>query len=151
MSVPARGVAVVSGSLVAVLTAPTGIGAALGGWIAASRTDGPNAGAVAGGTVGALAAIPWMTLVYLASTGMVGRIGYRSEWLRIGLTPAAPETLGPTQEVALTVLVGFGIVTAAVSGGFVAGRSTDGSDGGRRDPMRADSELSRTGDRSDRD
>ncbi|WP_152419125.1 hypothetical protein [Natrinema gari] len=106
MSVSARSVAVVSGSLVAVLTAPTGIGAVLGGWLAASRTDGPNAGVVTGGTVGTLAAIPWMTLVYLASAGVVGRIGYRGEWVRIGLTPAAPETLGPTQEVTLTVLVG---------------------------------------------
>ncbi|WP_226480152.1 hypothetical protein [Natrinema amylolyticum] len=138
MSFPIRRADVVSGSIVALLTAPTGIGAAVGGWIAARRTSHPRTGAVAGGTVGLLSAIPWAAVVYAASAGMIGRIGYHGEWFHIGLTPVAPDALVPWQEIGIAVLVALGLVAAAALGGLVAGRSSNETGEVRREPGRAD-------------
>ncbi|WP_222917855.1 hypothetical protein [Natrinema sp. SYSU A 869] len=137
MSFPVRRANVVSGSIVALLTAPTGIGAAVGGWIAARQTGRPRTGAIAGGMTGVLVAIPWAVVVYAASAGLIGRIGYHNEWLQIGLTPVAPETFVLWQEIGIAVLVALGIVTAAIFGGLLAGHSTNGPGDVRRKPIQS--------------
>jgi 4-amino-4-deoxy-L-arabinose transferase-like glycosyltransferase len=113
------------GSIVAVLTAPTGIGAALGGWLAARRAESALGGALTGAVVGLLAALPWGWLVYLASSGGIDHIGYHEDFVHVGVNPAAPETLVFWQEVSLAVLCGGIFFGTALVGGLLATLGTD--------------------------
>jgi len=113
------------GSIVAVLTAPTGIGATLGGWLAARRTESAFDGALTGGVVGLFAALPWSWLVYLAASGRIDHLGYHENFVHVGVNPAAPETLVLWQEVSLAALCGGSFLAAAVLGGLLATIGTD--------------------------
>jgi hypothetical protein len=113
------------GTIVAVLTAPTGLGAGLAGWVAARRSGGAVAGTVTGAVVGLVGAAPWAALVYLASAGAIDPVGYHEGLIHVGINPAAPETFVLWQEVGLAVLVGGIVVAAAAAGGFVAGSAAD--------------------------
>lgn len=115
---------VLLGSLVVLMTAPTGIGAALGGWLAARGTTDPLRGGVAGGVAGLLGALPWAALVYFASAGAFAPVGYHENGVHIGINTAAPELLTLWQELAITGLVAGIFVGFAVLGGIVAGLST---------------------------
>jgi 4-amino-4-deoxy-L-arabinose transferase-like glycosyltransferase len=108
------------GSIVAVLTAPTGIGAALGGWLAARRAESTLGGALTGAVVGLVAALPWSWLVYLASSGGIEHIGYHEDFVHVGVNPAAPETLVLWQELSLTALCGGLLFGATVLGCILA-------------------------------
>ncbi|WP_256298513.1 hypothetical protein [Haloarchaeobius salinus] len=115
---------VLLGSLAVLLTAPTGVGPALGGWLAGRGTTDPLRGAVAGGIAGLLGALPWATLVYLASAGAFAPVGYHENGVHVGINTAAPELLTFWQEVAIATLVAGTFVGFAVLGGIVAGLST---------------------------
>lgn len=113
------------GSLVVLSTLPTGIGAALGGWLAGHRTTTPGRGAIAGGVAGFLGALPWTALVYLASAGAFEPIGYHENGIHVGINTAAPGALAPWQEVGIAALFAAVLVAVAVGGGIVAGLSVD--------------------------
>jgi len=113
------------GSIVAVLTAPTGIGAALGGWLAARRAESTLGGVLTGAVVGLVAALPWSWLVYLASSGGIDHLGYHEDLVHVGVNPAAPETFVLWQEVSLAVLCGSVFLAAGVLGGLLATLGTD--------------------------
>jgi hypothetical protein len=108
------------GSIVAVLTAPTGIGAAVGGWLAARRAESAFGGALTGAVVGLVAALPWSGLIYLAVSGGIGHVGYHENFVHVGVNPAAPETFVLWQELSLTALCGGLFFTAALLGGLLA-------------------------------
>jgi hypothetical protein len=114
-----------AGGLVVLLTLPTGIGIALGGWLAGHRTTTPGRGAVAGGVAGLLGALPWTVLVYLASAGAFEPIGYHENGIHIGINTAAPGALAPWQEVGLAVMFATVLVAVAVGGGIAAGLPID--------------------------
>ena len=107
------------GSVVAVLTAPTGLGAALGGYLAARRAESALGGALTGAVVGLVAALPWSWLVYLAGSGGIDHVGYHEDFVHVGVNPAAPETLVLWQEVSLAVLCGSLFFGAALLGGLL--------------------------------
>lgn len=113
------------GSIVALVTAPLGVGPALGGYIAGRNAGTTVGGTVAGAVAGTVGALPWVYLVYLASAGAIEPIGYHEGWVHVGVNTAAPETFVLWQEVALAGLVGAVLVGAAVVGGFVAGLDVD--------------------------
>jgi len=113
------------GSIVAVLTAPTGIGATLGGWLAARRAESPVDGALTGAVVGIVAALPWSWLVYLAASGRLDHLGYHENFVHVGVNPAAPEALVLWQEVSLAALCGGLFVAVTVLGGFLATLGAD--------------------------
>jgi hypothetical protein len=113
------------GSIVALLTVPTGLGPALGGWLAGHRASTPVRGGLAGGAAGILGALPWAGLVYLASAGAIEPVGYHEGGVHVGINTVAPGTLPLWLEVGLAVLVAGVIVAAAVAGGIAAGLSTD--------------------------
>jgi ABC-type amino acid transport substrate-binding protein len=113
------------GSIVALVTAPLGVGPALGGWLAGRNTETPGGGAIAGAIAGIVGAAPWMWLVYLASAGKIEPIGYHEGLLHVGVNTAAPETVVLWQELALAGLVGAVIVGAAAVGGFLSGLDID--------------------------
>jgi hypothetical protein len=112
------------GSLAVLVTAPTGIGPALGGWLAGRGTTDPLRGAVAGGVAGLIGALPWATLVYLASAGAFAPVGYHENGVHVGINTAAPELFTLWQELAIAGLVAGTFVAFAVLGGIVAGLST---------------------------
>lgn len=109
------------GSIVALVTAPTGLGVALGGYIAARRTTTPFGGALAGALTGLVATVPVAALVYLASAGAIDPVGYHEGVVHVGVNTAAPGTFALWQEVALASITGGVLVGAAVLGGFLAG------------------------------
>jgi hypothetical protein len=115
---------VLLGSLAVLVTAPTAIGAALGGWLAARGTGGPLRGAVAGGVAGLLGSLPWATLVYLASAGAFAPVGYHENGIHIGINTMAPGALTLWQELGIAALMAGIFVGFAVAGGLVAGLST---------------------------
>lgn len=117
----ARLVRTVVGSIVVLLTAPTGVGPVAGGWIAATRTGNPARGAVAAGLAGLAGTLPWTALVYLASTGAIDPIGYHDGLVHVGVMTAAPGTLAPWHEVGIAVLFTGTLVALSVCGGVVAG------------------------------
>ncbi|MFD1644611.1 hypothetical protein [Haloarchaeobius litoreus] len=121
---PTRIARVLLGSVAVLVTAPTGIGAALGGWLAGRGTTDPLRGAVAGGIAGLLGSLPWAALVYLASAGAFAPVGYHENGVHVGINTAAPELLTFWQEVAIASLVAGTFVGFAVLGGLVAGLST---------------------------
>lgn len=116
---------VLLGSIVAGLTGGTGIGAVAGGWLAGRRSASPRLGALTGAVAGLLGALPWATLVYLASAGAIEPVGYHENGIHVGINTAPPGLLVPWQEVGLAALVGWTLVVAAVCGGVVAGLETD--------------------------
>lgn len=109
------------GSIVAVVTAPTGIGAALGGWLAARRTRTARGSVLAGAATGLAAALPWSRLVYLAAAGAIDPVGYNEGLVHVGVNPAAPGTFVAWQELALAGLCGVTLFSAALAGGLLAG------------------------------
>lgn len=113
------------GSIVTALTAPLGVGPALGGWLAGRRERTPGRAALLGGIAGAVGAIPWVWLVYLASAGAIEPVGYHEGGVHIGINTAAPGTFVLWQEIALAALVGAVFVGFAVGGGFLAGIDED--------------------------
>ena len=117
------------GCIVALVTAPTGIGVFLGGWLAARRSGSPVGGALTGGVAGLVAALPVATLVYLASAGAIDPIGYHEGVVHVGVNTAAPGTFALWQEVAFASVTGGVLLAAAVLGGLVAGVTTDAVDG----------------------
>ena len=117
------------GCIVALVTAPTGIGVFLGGWLAARRSGSPLGGALTGGVAGLVAALPVATLVYLASAGAIDPIGYHEGVVHVGVNTAAPGTFALWQEVAFASVTGGVLLAAAVLGGLVAGVTTDAVDG----------------------
>ena len=112
------------GSLAVLVTAPTGVAPAFGGWLAGRGTTGPLRGGLAGGVAGLLGSLPWAVLVYLASAGAFAPVGYHENGVHIGINTAAPELLTLWQELAITGLVAGTFVGFAVLGGIVAGLST---------------------------
>jgi hypothetical protein len=116
---------VLLGSIVTLVSAPTGIGPAVGGWIAGRRTGSPVAGGVAGAIAGLLGSLPMAALVFAAASGSIEPIGYHEGVVHIGVNTAAPGALVLWQELALSGLVLGVLVTAAVVGGIVAGVETD--------------------------
>lgn len=113
------------GGLVVLVTVPTGVGPAVGGWLAGRRTQGPVRGALLGGLAGLLGSLPWATLVYLASAGAFEPVGYHRGVVHVGINTAAPGTFVLWQEVALAGLVAGTLVGLAVLGGLTAGLSED--------------------------
>ena len=113
------------GSIVALVTAPTGLGVALGGYLAARRTTSPLGGALTGGVAGLVAAAPVATLVYLASAGAIDPIGYHEGVVHVGVNTAAPGTFVLWQEIAFASVTGGVLVGAAVFGGLLASLPTD--------------------------
>ena len=109
------------GSIIAVVTAPTGIGAALGGWLAARRTRTARGSVLAGAATGLAAALPWSWLVYLAAAGAIDPVGYNEGLVHVGVNPAAPGTFVAWQELALAGLCGVTLFSAALAGGLLAG------------------------------
>ncbi|WP_440990868.1 hypothetical protein [Haloarchaeobius baliensis] len=112
------------GGLAVLVTAPTGVGPALGGWLAGRGTTDPLRGGLASGVAGLLGALPWAALVYLASAGAFAPVGYHENGVHVGINTAAPELLTLWQELAVTGLVAGTFVGVAVLGGIVAGLST---------------------------
>ncbi|MFC4405589.1 hypothetical protein [Haloarchaeobius iranensis] len=115
---------VLLGSITVLVTAPTGLGASLGGWLAGRGTDGPLRGAVAGGAAGLLGSLPWVALVYFASAGAFAPVGYHENGVHIGINTMAPGALTLWQELGIAALMGGIFVGFAVVGGLVAGLST---------------------------
>jgi hypothetical protein len=109
------------GSIVALVTAPTGIGVFLGGWLAARRSGSPLGGALTGGVAGLAGALPVAGLVYLASAGAIDPIGYHEGYVHVGVNTAAPGTFALWQELALASLTGATVLGAGVLGGLLAG------------------------------
>jgi hypothetical protein len=124
MAVHTRLVNVLLGSVLVALTVPLGVGPVGGGWLAARGNDGPARGALLGGVAGTLGAVPWAALVYAASAGRIGNVGYHEGWVHVGVNAAAPETFVLWQEVGLAALVAGVVVGTAVLGGIVAGLPT---------------------------
>jgi|GEM_PF-1669152 hypothetical protein len=116
---------VLLGSTVVALTGFTGVGAAVGGWLAGRRASGPVLGSARSAVAGLAGALPWAALVYLASAGAIDPVGYHRNGVHIGINTAAPGLLAPWQEIGLAALVAGTIVAAAVCGGVVAGLGTD--------------------------
>lgn len=106
--------------LVVLLTVPTGVGPAAGGWLAARKTARPARGLAASAVAGLLGALPWATLVYLAASGAIAPFGYHEGPVHVGVNPAAPGLLVGWQEVASALLVGAVLVGTAVAGGILA-------------------------------
>lgn len=115
---------VLLGGVVVLVTAPTGVGPALGGWLAGRGSTDSLRGALAGGVAGLLGAFPWAALVYLASAGAFAPVGYHENGVHVGINTAAPELLTFWQEVAIASLVAGIFVGFAVVGGTAAGLST---------------------------
>jgi hypothetical protein len=113
------------GSIVVLLTVPTGLGPAAGGWLAAHRVNSALRGGVAGGVAGLLGALPWAALVYLASAGAIEPLGYHEGGVHVGINTVAPGTLPLWAEVGLAALVAGILVVVAAAGGAVAGLPTD--------------------------
>jgi hypothetical protein len=113
------------GSIVVLVTLPTGIGAALGGWLAGHGSERPLDGGLAGAVAGLLGALPWTALVYLASAGAFDPIGYHRNGIHVGINTAAPGLLAPWQEVGLAVLFAGCIVGVVAVGGALAGTGLD--------------------------
>ncbi|MEF8852665.1 MAG: hypothetical protein V5A44_11950 [Haloarculaceae archaeon] len=113
------------GSIVALVTAPTGVGVTLGGWLAARRTETPLGGALAGGVAGLVAALPVGALVYLASAGAIDPIGYHEGVVHVGVNTAAPGTFALWQELAFALVTGGVLLGAGVIGGVLAGAATE--------------------------
>lgn len=113
------------GGLVTLLTVPTGLGPVVGGLLAGRRAGDPAGGALAGAVAGALGALPWMTLVYLASAGAIAPLGYHEGYVHVGVNTAAPGLLTVWQELALAGLVAAVVVVAAIAGGLLAGSGVD--------------------------
>ena len=113
------------GSIVTLVTAPFGLGAALGGWLAGRHAGSVPGGALAGAFVGIVGAVPWAGLVYLASAGAIKPIGYHEGPVHIGINTASPDTLVFWQELALAGTVGAVILGAAIVGGALAGTNAD--------------------------
>lgn len=112
------------GSIVALVTAPTGLGVALGGWLAARHSETPFGAALAGGVAGLVAAVPTAGLVYLASAGAIDPIGYHEGVVHVGVNTAAPGTFALWQEVAFASLTGGVLLSTGVLGGLIAGLAT---------------------------
>jgi hypothetical protein len=108
------------GGLVVLLTVPTGVGPAAGGWLAARTTAAPARGLAVSAVAGLLGALPWGVLVYLAASGAIAPIGYHEGPVHVGVNTAAPGLLTVWQEVALALLVGVVVAGTAVAGGFLA-------------------------------
>lgn len=125
MSIHERLADVLFGSLVTLLTAVTGIGPAVGGYLAGRRTRTPVGGAAAGGVAGLLGGLPWAGLVYVAAAGAIDPVGYHEGFVHVGVQPAAPGTLALWQALGLGALVLGIVVGAAVAGGCLAGLRTD--------------------------
>lgn len=125
MASPTRLTDILFGSLVASVTAPLGVGPAIGGWLAARSAETPVGGGIAGAIAGTVGAVPWVWLVYLASAGAIGPVGYHEGIVHVGVNTAAPETFVLWQEIALAGLVGVVLVGAAVAGGALAGSDFD--------------------------
>jgi hypothetical protein len=113
------------GSIVVLLTLPTGLGAALGGWTAGHGCERPLDGGLAGAVAGLVGALPWTAVVYLASAGAFDPIGYHRNGIHVGINTAAPGLLAPWQEVGLAVLFASCIVAVGIVGGAVAGTGFD--------------------------
>jgi hypothetical protein len=113
------------GSIVALVTAPLGVGSAFGGWLAGRTTETPVGGAVAGTIAGTVGAVPWVWLVYLATAGKIEPLGYHEGMIHVGVNTAAPGTFVLWQELALAGLVGAVLVGAAAVGGFLSGLDID--------------------------
>jgi MFS family permease len=128
---------VLFGSIVTLLTVPSGIGPAIGGWVAARRTASPTTGAVTAGFAGLIGTLPWAGLVYLATAGAIEPIGYHEGLVHVGVNTAAAETFVLWQEVGLTALVAGIVVSTAVLGGIVAGLDVDVAGELREEVVRA--------------
>lgn len=133
MSVRDRLTDLALGSIVTLVTLPSGLGPAVGGWLAGRRTAAPLAGAVAGGLAGLLGALPWSALVFLASAGAIDPIGYHEGVVHVGVNPASPGALALWQVIGLTVLFAGTLTVIAAGGGLVVGLRTDVSEGIRKD------------------
>lgn len=112
------------GSTVALVTAPTGVGVALGGWLAARRTETSLGGMFAGGVAGLTAALPTAAIVYLATAGAIEPVGYHEGVVHVGINTATPETFVLWQEVVLGAVCGGTLLAAGVVGGLFAGVTT---------------------------
>jgi len=112
------------GCIVALVTAPTGIGVFLGGWLTARHSGSPLGGALSGGVAGLVAALPVATLVYLASAGAIDPIGYHEGVVHVGVNTAAPGTFALWQELVFASLTGGVLLAAGVLGGLVATLAT---------------------------
>jgi len=121
MAVPHRLADGLLGSVVALLTAPTGIGPTLGGYLAAHRAETPVGALLVSGAVGVVAALPWTGLVYLAVSGAIEPVGFHEGNVHVGVNTAPPEAFALWQELALAGLCGGLFVGAALVGGLLAG------------------------------
>jgi len=108
------------GTAVTALTVPAGLGPALGGWLAARGATDPRRGAATGAAVGAVAALPWAWLVYLATVGAIDPIGYHRGVVHLGVIPAPPGLVAPWGAAAVAALVGAVVAAVAACGGAIA-------------------------------
>jgi hypothetical protein len=120
------------GALVVLLTVPTGVGPAAGGWVAGRGGRGVAASAVAG----LLGAVPWGVLAYLAASGTIAPVGYHQGVVHVGVTTATPGALVPWQEVGLAVLCTAVLAGTAVVGGVLAARRDRTAVARSGDPVR---------------
>ena len=118
-----RVASILLGSLAVLMTVPTGIGPAVGGWVAGRLTTSEKQGATAGFVAGIIGGVPWVVLVYLASAGAFEPIGYHEDFIHIGINTVDSEVLSVWQEVGIAVLFGCVITSFSTVGGAVAGKS----------------------------
>ena len=109
------------GSLVVLVTVPTGVGPVAGGWLAGRDAKRAGRGVLAAGVAGLLGALPWAAVVFLAASGAIEPVGYHRGIVHVGVRTASPATLVRWQEVGLTALVTVTVVGVAVAGGALAG------------------------------
>lgn len=118
-----RVASILLGSLAVLITVPTGVGSAIGGWVAGRRATSEKKGATAGFVAGVIGGVPWVVLVYLASAGAFDPVGYHEGSIHVGINTVDSEVLSLSQEVGIAVLFGCVITSFSTVGGAVAGKS----------------------------
>lgn len=116
-SVRTRLRAICSGTVVVAVGSVTGLGAAVGGWIAAGQTDSLQTAIVSACVAGLLGSLPVGLLVVAAAAGTVDPVGYHEGVVHVGLTTARPETFTRPVEIAFGVLTTLTLVGVTVTGG----------------------------------
>ena len=108
------------GSLVVLLTVPTGVGPVAGGWLAGRGTRHQRNGVAASTVAGLLGAFPWAVVVFLATRGAIESIGYHKGVVHVGVLTASPGTFVLWQEVGLAVVFTVLVVGISVAGGVLS-------------------------------
>jgi len=110
----------VVGCVVGLVTAPTVVGLAAGGWIGGHGTRRVGGGAVAGSLAGLPGAVSVGVLTYMASAGAIAPVGYHDGIVHVGINTAPPGLLAPWQELSLAAFVAVVCLGLAAAGGVAA-------------------------------